>query len=101
MEESVSVEQSLFNPLGHRTVIDVVRAHSYTKLGDLRATIGEPRRPTATVPDITGGWGHPPPHNESLSWECLWQHCCPHNNITVPGEQEELVGEFEKRRVFI
>ena len=33
--------------LGHRTVIDVVRAHSYTKLGDLRATIGEPRRLTA------------------------------------------------------
>ena len=33
--------------LGHRTVIDIVRAHSYTKLGNLRATIGEPRRPTA------------------------------------------------------
>ena len=37
----------LGSALGHRTVIDVVRAHSYNRLGELRATIGVPRRLTA------------------------------------------------------
>ena len=55
---SISMSISTFldfpgSALGHRTVIDVVRAHSYTKLGNLRATIAEPRRPTAPANAVT------------------------------------------------